>query len=220
MSETRNEIVERVRNAVLFSDGRIRLENVLTAYARVQAPRASTLKNDDGSTPQPKFSSTLLLPKRTHIEAKDLVKRQILRVLQEKNGGAQIAMANWCLQNGDHAAQPWKKGFFTINAANNADRPPALRYMDQRGAMPREGSDAKFYDGAIVDAVISLWWLAGDPKKRIAKRVQSNLLALRLLDDTAPRLATGGGGLTEEEVDDSFDWGEEQATGLHNPDEV
>ncbi len=217
---SRNVVIKRAPNGVLFADYRFRLENVPITYARLQAPKASTLKNEDGTTAAPKYSATILVPKRTHTPAKDLVKDAILKCLQDNNGGQPIAMSNWFLQNGDHAAAPHKKGFFTMNLASNADYPPALRWLDQRGAMDRAGADAKFYDGALVDVVGTCWFYGGNAAKRIAKRVSANLLAVRMVDNTVPRMATGSGGLTETEVDDAFDWGTETATGLHDVDEV
>jgi Protein of unknown function (DUF2815) len=202
MSETAKQIVKRVDNAVLWSDGSIRVENCVMVFQHVDEPSVSKAKNDDGKPPRPKYSAYVMLPKRTHRAAKDLVREQIEQVLKEKNRGEPIKKSKWFLRNGDDEGKAYAVGHFIVTASNNADSPPSLRYKNQKGGMDRTKAPTVFYPGAIVDIIISPWWWT-TPEKQ----VNANLLAVRCVDDTTPRLAGIGRGMTEEDIDNSFELG-------------
>lgn len=212
MTENKKTIVKRVDNAVLWDDGSIRVENCIMVWQHVDEASASKKPNPDGTFSKPKFSVTVLLPKRTHRAAKDLIKDQIENVLKQQNRGEPIKKSRWFLRNGDDEGKTYAVGHFTVNASNSADSPPALRYKEQRGAMERSKAPASLYPGAICDIIISPWWWT-----KPEKMVNANLLAVRVVDDTVPRLAGVGRGMSEDDIDDSFelsggsgDWDDEE----------
>lgn len=193
-------IVKRVENGVLWSDGSIRLENCVMVFQHLDVPSASKKQNPADRDPTPKFSAYFMLPKRSHRAAKDLVKESIEQMLKEKNRGEPIKKSKWFLRNGDDEGKPYTAGNFIISASNNADSPPALRYKDQRGSMDRTKCSAAFYPGSVVDVIISPWWWT-QPEKM----VNANLLAVRCVDDSTPRLPGIGRGMSEEDIDNGFE---------------
>ncbi len=72
------KIVKRVPNAVLYSDGTIRIENVRASYPHLFKPYKG---DDDNAT---SYSVVAPMPKKTHGAAKDLLKEQIAEVIKEK----------------------------------------------------------------------------------------------------------------------------------------
>lgn len=78
---TERTIVKKVANAVLYSDGTIRIDNVRFSYPHIDAPYES---EDDNGDKKSSYSITGMMPKATHTEAKNLLK-EVTQGLLTKN---------------------------------------------------------------------------------------------------------------------------------------
>ena len=177
-------VVKKVQNAVLYSDGLIRIDNVRLSYPHLGKPYAG----QDGG--EPKYSATALLPKASHKEAKDLVIAEITRL--ETEAKFKVAADKKFIRNGDDSGKPENEGMWTVSAREaNA---PILR--DRNNAnVERVDAERVFYGGCWVNLVIRPWM----QNNKFGKRVNANLSMVQFVRDDK---AFGEGRISEDDADD------------------
>lgn len=193
------EVVAKVQNAVLYSDGCIRIDNVRASYPHLDEPYKS--EGDDGNTKEA-FSIDGLMPKETHKAAKDLVKKAIEDLLQKND--AKVGSSFWFLKDGDKLfeeddSKSTLQGNFVIKSSEK--RRPAVRNRDGSIMSEREIGD-KIYGGCWVNVLLRPWYFSGKASngKTYPKRVLANLIAVQFVRDDD---AFGEGRISDEGVFDS-----------------
>lgn len=178
-------VVSKVTNAVAFSDGSIRIDNVRFSYPHVDKPYES--ENDDGQK-KSSYNITAMLPKGTHTAAKDLLKKMITD-LATKNE-AKVPSAGWCLADGDKLAEEEDgkelyAGHFIVKASES--RRPTVRKRNGEVMSDREIED-QIYGGCWGSIFIRPWYFSGKAKngKTYPKRIPANLLGIQKLRDDEP----------------------------------
>lgn len=175
------EVVSKVSNAVLYSDGTIKLENVRLSYPHVGAP--FTGQNDDGKE-EKSWGVAAMLPKKTHTAAKDLVKKCITDLMQKNE--AKVATENWFLKNGDDKEQPEYADHFIVNASDKSRRPVTRNRKNE--VVDADEADQIFYGGCWADILIRPWYFDGKAKngKKYPKRVCAGIVAVKFKRDDEP----------------------------------
>lgn len=195
-------VSKRAKNAILYEGGLVKLEGVRASYPHLAKPYAGKGNGDDGKPQQAKYGIVGMLPKQTHVEAKDLLKGRIEALLRE-NDNAQVAKDKWCLKNGDDSDKEIYRGFWTVSARES--RRPGIR--DVRGNLvsdPTEIADL-IVGGYWVNILIRLWYQDG---KKVGagygKRVNAGLVGVQFVrkDET----------FGEGRIDDSEAWGDESGS--------
>lgn len=194
--KTERTVVTKVQNAVLFSDGTIRVDNVRLSYPHVDKPYES--EGDDGQK-KAAYSVVGMLPKSTHTAAKDLIKKVILE-LQTKND-AKVKSEHWFLKNGDDEDKEEYKSMFIIKASEA--RRPSVRKRDGSVMSEREMAD-EIYGGMWGNILLRPWYFSGKAKngKTYPKRVLANFLALQKTKDDE---SFGEGRINDEGVFDAVE---------------
>jgi hypothetical protein len=196
-------IVKQGPNYALMSDGTMRFDNVRGSYLYLLTPRQSTKPNDDGSMPKPKFTGNFMMPKSTHMEAKNFLQAQISDFILQNSKGPKIVTPadawkslkadNKFLRSGDAEGQaPEHAGHFIITASNTEDRPPLLiigreKIERSEGTLPMLRS--RFYSGCYGSVFIRPWW-----QKDRGPRVNANLNGFQFRRHGEK---LGGGGIDE-----------------------
>lgn len=190
--------VKRVKNAVLMKDEKdnlhIRIDGVRFSYPHIGHPGDPM---DGSDNPQKKYGVVLMLPKATHLEAKNLVKEVIQDIVKKNKATVPVAM--WCLLDGDEKEDENMKGHWLINTSES--RRPKAR--DNRGEImdDLDEIDKTFYGGVWGHALIRPWYFAGKAKngKNYPKRVPSGLTGVFFYKNDTP---FGAGA-----IDDDDAWG-------------
>lgn len=183
------EVRKRVKNAVLYTNGLIRIDNVRLSYPHVDKKHAQ----NEGDTPA--FSATGLANKKTHKEAKDLLVMVRDEILKE-NKLQKIASDKFFVRDGDDKSdKEGYEGHWTISA-REAKR-PALR--DGEGNRVEDPDDAAeiFYAGCVVSMVVRPWF----QKNKHGTRVNAGLVSLRFMKDGDP---LGNSRISDDEIDDIY----------------
>lgn len=210
--------VKRVKNAVLLSDGEnefIRLDNVRISFPAVGTPDPEV---DDEGNPRldkkgkqkMRFKLSAMLPKKTHLEAKDLCV-EVMNKLLRKND-AKVAQDKRFISNGDETDREEYQGHWVVNAAETR-RPPV---RDRKGelVMEAEAIDTLIYAGCWANVLIRPWYFNGKAKgakKDYPKRIACGLTGVQFSRDDTP---FGGGRVDEEDVWDTFGDAEDEEDGL------
>lgn len=184
------EIVTRVSNAVLYSDGLIRVDNVRASYPHLAKPYAG--KRDDGSPGKPTFSIVGLLPKDTHKAAKDLCVKRIQQMMDEHKV-PKLAADKKFIRDGDLSDKAEYEGMWTVSARE--ERRPAVRGPGNRVLTPEEIPDI-IYAGCYVSILLRPWF---QKSEEYGKRANCGLVAVRFMRDGEP---FGEGRIGDEDVDD------------------
>lgn len=195
------EVVKKVKNAVLYSDGCIRVDMVRASYPHLDKAWA---KNEGDRA---KFSITGLAPKETHAEAKALIVEEINKLLSSSKIG-KLAAEHKFMRDGDNAGKDECEGMWTIKASENADRRPSCR--NRRGTVlaPDEVAEA-IYPGCWVNVLIRPW----AQNNKHGKKINANLIAVQFVKDGE---RFGEGPIDDEDVwdeleddgADAYDFGE------------
>lgn len=204
------EIKKRVSNAILYTNGMIRIDNVRVSFPHLDKPYES----DDGG--KPKFGIVGMLPKKTHVAAKDLIVLAINELLKS-NDNAKVASDKRFIRNGDDQDREEYEGHWTVSARE--DRRPAVR--NQRGELIIEESKIAdmIYGGCYCNILIRPWYQDGQRVgKGYGKRVNAGLVGVQFardgdafgegrIDDTDAwdDISGGGDGFDEEEYEDEDD---------------
>jgi len=192
-------VVKKVENAVLYSDGTIRLDNVRASYPHLFVPWSG----EDGKPPR--FSLTGIVPKTTHREAQKLFVEVMNGVLADKNKGAKIKGELKFFRDGEPKdedgspvpSKPEYAGAWLCVAAEREDHPPSVRGRTGKPITPSEKS--LFYAGCLVNMLVRPWW---QPDKGNGKRINANLVAVQWV---GPGQRIGEAGISEDEIDNSFE---------------
>lgn len=181
--------VRKVKNAVLYDDGLIKIMNVRFSYPHLR--KAYKGKGDQG---EPKFGVVGLLNKKTHKAAKELIEDRIAEILKE-NKVKSLGSDKKFLRDGDETDKPENEGNWIVSARET--RRPSLRDEDKEIVDP-DDADEVFYGGCYGSMLIRPWYQNND----FGKRVNAGLSAVRKSRDGE---AFGEGRITDEEVDEAFD---------------
>jgi hypothetical protein len=193
------EIKKKVTNAVLYTNGCIRIDNVRVSFPHLDVPYAG--KNgddtdDNGKKKTPKFGIVGMLPKSSHVAAKDLIK-QAMDELLAANDNAKVAADKKFIRNGDDSDREEYADHWTVSARE--ERQPAIR--NQRGELitdPKKIADM-IYGGCYCNILIRPWYQDG--KKTGAgygKRVNAGLVGVQFVRD--------GDSFGEGRIDDTDAW--------------
>lgn len=202
--------VKKVPNAVLFSDGCIRIDNVRASYPHLEKPWAGKGNDDDDdgskSKKAAKFGIVGLLPKDTHKQAKDLIKETILKICADND--TKVAVDKWFLTDGDKGEKVEEEGHFKISARES--KRPTCRNRDKSILDKDEVADV-IYGGCYVNILIRPWYQDGvKVGKGYGKRVNAGLVAVQFVRDGE---AFGEGRIDDEgvfdECDDDDNWGDD-----------
>lgn len=192
-------VVTKVTNAILYSDGTIKLENVRLSFPHIGTPQEQ--KNDAGEV-EKSFGLVAMLPKKTHAAAKDLIKKTIQKISSDND--AKVATDKWFLADGDDKEREEYEGMFIVSASNRRNRPSA-RKRDGSVMTPAEADDM-FYGGCWANVLIRPWYFNGKAKngKNYPKRVLAGFVAVQFLRDDE---SFGEGRIDDEGVFDEVEDG-------------
>ena len=183
------EIISKVTNAVLYSDGLIRIDNVRASYPHLDKPWSG----EEGQ--EAKFSVVSLLDKGTHKVAKDLIVKRINEILKE-NKTEKIASDKKFIRDGDQMAKPECENQWVVSARET--RRPSVRGSDNEVLTPDEILDT-IYAGCYISVLIRPWF---QNHAKFGKRVNAGLVAVRFRRDGEP---IGEGRITDDDIDDYMD---------------
>jgi hypothetical protein len=198
----KKEVVKRVKNAVLYSDGSIRVDTVRLSYPHLARPQVET--DDDGNKKGESYSGKFQMPKATHRAAKDLLKEAIEGLLKEHKLKA-LPSEKKFLRDGDQSGKPEDEGMFLISAREK--KRPSCRHRN-KSPMDKEEIEERLYGGAWVTVLIKPWFQSNG----FGKRVNANLLAVQEVRGLDPdgnpypdAKPYGEGRISESDIDEVFD---------------
>ena len=183
------EIKKKVKNAILYVDGSIRISGVRFSYPHLRKP----YKGDDDKG-EAKFGLVGLLPKKTHRAAKDLIKERIEELLKENKVKA-LPSEKKFLRDGDSSGKPEHEGHYTVSARET--RRPPLRNRDNTVVEP-EDADEVFQPGYWGDILIRPWY----QNNKYGKRVNAGLSSVQFVRKDE---VFGEGRISDEDLDDTFE---------------
>lgn len=187
MARAERRVVKSVKNAVLYSDGTIRLDNVRLSYPHLAEPYAGKDKDTEGLSEKEKkkkakYGVVAMLPKSTHTAAKNLVKQAILDILKEND--AKVSTDKWFLRDGNNAEQAEYEDHFIVSAREG--RRPTCRDRKGRTLEVEEIEDV-FFGGCWGNVFIRPWYQDG---KKVGagygKRMNAGLIAVQHTKDDDP----------------------------------
>ena len=186
------EIVKKVQNGILYSDGSIRVDNVRASYPHLD--KAYTAPPDkDGKQAEPKFSIVGMLDKKTHVAVKDLIV-EVMNGIQ-KQQDTKVAKDKKFIKDGDDGDKTEYEGYWTISARES--RRPSVRHRSGEPMSEKEIQDI-IYAGCRVNILINPWF----QDNSFGKRINANLLACQFVrDDTQ----IGEGRIDDEGVFDTIE---------------
>lgn len=188
------EVKKRVSNAVLYTNGMIRIDNVRVSFPHLDKPYAG--QKDDGSAGEPKFGIVGMLPKATHVAAKDLIV-EAMNALLAASERAKVAADKKFIRNGDDQDRTEYEGHWTVSAREG--RQPSVR--NQRGELvidPTKIADM-VYGGCYCNILIRPWYQDGQKVgKGYGKRINAGLVGVQFVRD--------GESFGEGRIDDTDAW--------------
>lgn len=208
------EVAKRVKNAILYTNGTIRIDNVRVSFPHLDKPYGGI--GDDGKATAPKYGIVAMLPKATHVEAKDLIKNAIESLLKE-NDNAKVSADKKFLRNGDDQDREEYEGHFTVSARES--KRPACRDNKGRLLDPVDDSETiveMFYGGCVCHVLVRPWYQDGQKTgKGFGKRVNAGLIGVMFvkdgesfgegrIDDTGAWDDVGDGAAVEDDDDDDL----------------
>lgn len=199
------EVAKKVKNAILYADGTIRLSGVRFSYPHLDKPYKG--KDDKGEA---KYGLTAMLPKKTHKAARELVQERIDQLLKE-NKVAKLAKDKIFLRDGDDSSREEYEDHWTISARET--RRPPLRDRQNNVVEPEDAREV-FQPGYWGDVLIRPWY----QNNTYGKRVNAGLSSVQFVrkDETF-----GEGGISDEDLDDMFeDYGDDDAVDDEDEDEA
>lgn len=205
-------VVKEVKNAKLYSDDTILIQNVRLSYPFALKPRKGTIDKNTGKMGTDSYQCVGLGSKKTHGEAAKLVKREIEKLIESRK--ATVSRAKWFYRDGDGETNedPNAKGHFIFSVRQTVDRPPSVRGFDgrrlaedqQKGppANPPKGFNGTVYGGAWGHILLKPWYQSNEN----GKRVNANFLALQVIPANGRDASTlGTGTISEDEIDETFE---------------
>lgn len=201
MAKEERKLVKSVANAKLFNDGCIYLEKVRISFPHIGTPQD---QEDDNGKVTKKFGVVPMLPKSTHVAAKNLVKEFIQKLIADNE--AKIPAERWFLKNGDDSENESYAEHFIISASDR--KRPTARNRKAEVLSPEE-ADELFYGGCWANVLIRPWFFDGkakDSKKPLPKRICCSIAAIQFYEDDTP---FGNAAIDDEGVFDSIDGGDD-----------
>lgn len=208
------KLLKTVKNAKLFQDGDDGPKVVLLENVRLSFPAIGHMKEDeqDDGTTKKSYKATPMLPKNTHLEAKNL----FMEVAKELMATAKVKIPTeyLCIKDGNNTDREEYQDHWVISCSES--RRPAAR--DAKGKLildPKDVSDAEhveavlnqidetFHSGIYVNILIRPWYFNGTAKgksKTYPKRICAGLTAIQFFREGAS-FGTG-------RIDDSGVWGD------------
>lgn len=188
------EVKKRVSNAVLYTNGMIRIDNVRVSFPHLDKPYVG--ERDDGSS-KAFFGIVGMLPKKTHVAAKDLIVEAINALLAAQPDNPKVSADKKFIRNGDDSDREEYAGHWTVSARES--RRPAVR--NQRGELILD--EAKIadmiYGGCYCNILIRPWYQDGQKVgKGYGKRVNAGLVGVQFVRDGEP--------FGEARIDDTDAW--------------
>lgn len=182
-------VAKRVKNAVLYQNGMIRIDNVIASYPHLDKPYAG---DDEGA--KPKYSTSALLDKKTHKEAILLIKETVRKFMAEKK--IKVPEARWFIKDGD-AEYPDKEecaGRYVVTARD--DRRPTIRDAENNKLTKDDVEEIAemFYGGCVISLLVNPW----HQDNKFGKRINANLNSVKFIED--------GEAFGEERIDDDEAW--------------
>lgn len=185
------EIKKRVKNAVLYTNGCIRIDNVRGSYVHLDKPYKGKSEDGDGKEAVAKYSIVGILPKGTHGEAKTLILESIAALLKE-NKDAKVAKDKRFIRDGDDAEKEEYEGSYTVSARE--ERKPKCR--DRNGNLIDEIESIRedFVSGYWFNILIRPWF----QDNKFGKRVNAGLVGVQFVKKDKP--------FGEGQIDESDAW--------------
>jgi hypothetical protein len=166
------EVVKKVKNAVLYSDGTMRIDGVRGSYVHLDKPYKGKPKPGDGDGPA-KYSIIGIMPKETHVEAKDLIIEVIKKLLAD-NKDARVAKDKRFIRDGDDQEKDEYVDSWTISARE--ERRPKVR--DRSGELiDLEDVADQCQSGYWYNVLIRPWFQDND----FGKRVNAGLVGVQFV---------------------------------------
>ena len=196
------EIRKRVANAILYTNGMLKIENVRFSYPHLSKPYAG--KGEDGKQQTPKYGIVGMLPKKTHVAAKDLVVEAMNTLLKENDNATVSSDKKFCRNGDDHDKSETYGGHWIVSARET--KKPSVR--TKRGELVTEDAkiDDMVYGGCWGHILIRPWYQDG---KKVGagygKRVNAGLVGVQFIRDDEP--------FGEGRIDDTDAWGNEDDGG-------
>lgn len=184
-------IVKKVKNAVFYSDGTLRVTDIRVSYPHLDK---KWCKNPAKDTPA--FSCVGILPKDTHKEAIDLCLEVCDILLKEQNKGEKVKSDAKFIRDGDLAAKPEYENAFTINMREEM-RPIVLN--PDKSEMDIEDIKPTIKPGHFTDMLCQPWFQNNEH----GKRVNASLRAVRYRRE-GPELSEASG-IDKDTAISSFD---------------
>lgn len=196
------EVAKKVENGVLYTNGMIRVDNVIASYPHVDAPYAG----EDGGTP--KYSVQGIAGKESHAAVIELVRGEMKRILAEKK--LNIPAGKLFMKDGDKYFEGKEECADAYIFTAREETRPTLRDAAGRKLDPKDDMDKikeLFYGGAVVSILINPWV----QDNKFGKRINSNLKAVRFVKD--------GTAFGEARVDDEDAWDDVEEEGFSDDDD-
>lgn len=203
-------IIEQCTNCKVYDDGTILVQNVRFSYPHVDKPWAKK------ETDTKKHSLKGLMPKKTHVAAKNMIKKHIDKLLEEKNKGQALAKKDLFLRNGDDGAKAEEAGMFTVSASSQADAQPSVRGKDTR-PIPQDKIAKSIVGGYGGDMLIKPWFQNNEH----GKKVNAEIIACQLKYDSGPNWEPFGDAqrISEDDIDETFEAYEDDDSGFDEDDD-
>lgn len=183
------EIKKKVKNAILYADGTIRISGVRFSYPHLAKP----YKGDDDKG-EAKFGIVGMLPKATHKAARDLINERIEELLKE-NKVKSLASDKKFLRDGDDAGKEEYAEHWIVSARET--RRPPLRNRANEVVEPEDAAEV-FQPGYWGDILIRPWY----QNNSYGKRVNAGLSSVQMVKKDE---VFGEGRLSDEDLDDTFE---------------
>jgi len=169
-------IVKKVKNAVLFNDGTIRIDNVRGSYVHLDKPYKGRSEDGEDSKAVAKYSIIGIMPKASHVEAKDLILETIRKLLAD-NKDAKVAKDKRFIRDGDDQEKDEYENSWTVSARE--ERKPKCR--DRNGNLVDEIEDIReqFVSGYWFNILIRPWF----QDNKYGKRVNAGLVGVQFVKE-------------------------------------
>lgn len=184
---------KKIKNAVLYKSGHIKLSNIRCSY-----PHLGAAYGGDGEG-EPKYGIVGLLPKATHKEAYALLKEQIeVAKKNHKAGVLKVAPSMLFLKDGDvdFPDKPECAGMWVVSARES--KKPDVYNIEREELTTKAEIEEEIYGGCWVSIVIRPW----TQENKYGKRVNANLISVLKRRDDEP--------FGEGRVDTSDAWDEDE----------
>jgi hypothetical protein len=191
------EIAKKVKNAILYTDGTIKIMGVRFSYPHLAKPYKGA--DDKGEA---KFGLVGMMPKKSHKAARDLIQERIDELLKE-NKVKKLADDKLFLRDGDSSGREEYEDHWTVSARET--RRPPLRDRSNNVVEPEDANEV-FQPGYWGDILIRPWYQDNSYGKRVNAGLSSAQMVRK--DETF-----GEGRISDEDLDDTFeDYGDDDDT--------